>query len=214
MQMTAEASKAERAYRELRHRLIMLDIPPSAAINEVALTAELELGRTPIREALKRLENDHLVASYARRGTFATSVDLTDLASISELRQILEPLAARKAAQSLAEPLRAEFEAAVSDLTDPANYADQRGMLERDMGVHRLIYRALDNRHLAETLERLDNLATRIWCLVRDRLPSIGEHVGEHVELLRAILDRDEDRAARLAEAHVRNFEATVRSVL
>lgn len=214
MNRAAEETKADRAYHELRHRLIMLEIAPGAAINEAALSTELDLGRTPIREALKRLENDHLVVSYARRGTFATNVDITDLAAISEMREILEPLAARKAAQSLRHELQAEIEQTITELeaVDPAD--NRRRLLEYDLRVHRLIYRALDNHHLAETLERLDDLATRIWCLVRDRIPEISTHISEHIGLLQAILDQDEDRAARLASDHVRHFEATVRTVL
>ena len=76
----------------------MLEIAPGDPLNEGQLAAELGFGRTPLREALKRLETDHLVVSYPRRGTFATIVDITELAAISEVRQLLEPLAARKAA--------------------------------------------------------------------------------------------------------------------
>ena len=81
------ASLADKAYAAIRDRLIMLDIPPMTAIDDVALAKSLDIGRTPVREALKRLEIDRLVISYPRRGTFATAVDITDLAYISELRQ-------------------------------------------------------------------------------------------------------------------------------
>ncbi|MAO80463.1 MAG: GntR family transcriptional regulator, partial [Nocardioides sp.] len=82
----SSSSLADRAYEALRHRLVMLDIAPGDVINEAALSAELEVGRTPIREALKRLEGAHLVVSYPRRGTFAANVDITDLAAITEMR--------------------------------------------------------------------------------------------------------------------------------
>src|SRR4051812_27552518 len=103
-------SLAEQAYRTLRDRLIMLDIAPGDPLNEAQLAAELVFGRTPLREALKRLETDHLVVSYPRRGTFATIVDITELAAISEVRQLLEPLAARKAALNTHPAVRAELE--------------------------------------------------------------------------------------------------------
>ncbi|MFT3797238.1 GntR family transcriptional regulator [Microbacterium sp.] len=208
-----EESKSDRAYRELRHRLIMLDIQPGAAINEASLTGG-GLGRTPIREALKRLESDHLVVSYPRRGTFAANVDITDLAEIYEVRQLLEPLGARKAAEGISAQLRSEFEDLVTELRQASTEQDKRRLLELDLEAHRLIYRALDNRHLAETLERLDDLATRIWCLVQTRLPDFGDSIGEHINLLRAIMDGDADRAAELAADHVRHFEAVIRGAL
>ena len=82
----APTSLSERAYGAIQDKLIMLEIPPMAPIDEVSLVEALEVGRTPVREALKRLEVDRLVVSYPRRGTFATAVDITDLAYISEIR--------------------------------------------------------------------------------------------------------------------------------
>ena len=80
-------TNADRAYEVVRDRLVMLDIRPGEPINDDRLAAELGLGRTPVREALKRLERDRLVIAYPRRGTFATAVDMTDLADISEIRK-------------------------------------------------------------------------------------------------------------------------------
>ena len=85
---------ADRAYTVIQDQLIMLDIRPHAAIVEGELAEQLGVGRTPVREALKRLEAERLVVSYPRRGTFATGVDVEDLGHISEIRAHLEPVAA------------------------------------------------------------------------------------------------------------------------
>ena len=95
----APQSLADLAYEALRSRLVTLEIAPGSPINDETLAAELGVGRTPVREALKRLEQDRLVVTYARRGTFATRVEITDLAYLSEIRAELEPLAARRAAR-------------------------------------------------------------------------------------------------------------------
>src|SRR6476620_5461184 len=102
-------SQAEAAYRQLRDKLIMLDIRPGDPINDGQLAAELGFGRTPVREAIKRLEVDHLVVSYPRRGTFATNVDFTELADVSEIRELLEPRAARRAATRATPSMRREL---------------------------------------------------------------------------------------------------------
>lgn len=209
-----QESLAERAYLALRDRLIMLDIAPGSPINEGLLAAELGFGRTPVREALKKLETDHLVVSYARRGTFATIVDITELAAISEVRQLLEPLAARKAAQNPKSAVRDQLAEVAQAIETLDEHQDRQALMEYDLEVHRLIYRAAENHHLEETLVRLDNLATRIWCLVLDRLPGIASHIREHAALLRAILDGDADAAERLSAEHVVHFEATIRSIL
>lgn len=208
-------SLADRAYHELRDQLVLLDIQPGSAINEAQLSAQLGLGRTPLREALKKLELDHLVASFPRRGTFATQVDITDLANVSELRQALEPLAAARAARSATPTLRADLASKAEQIAvlEPEG-EDRRSLMEYDLAVHRLIYRAAGNPHIEETLVRLDNLATRTWCLVLNRLPPVGDHITEHADLLRAIVERDADRAATLASQHVTSFDTSVRAVL
>ncbi|GHF19344.1 GntR family transcriptional regulator [Amycolatopsis deserti] len=208
-------SLAERAYTAIQDRLIMLDIPPMAPIDDTALSASLGLGRTPVREALKRLEVDRLVVSYPRRGTFATGVDITDLAYISEIRVQLEPLAARRAAETAGPGVKSELAELADEVADLDVRALERAQLMRcDLRVHRAIYRAAGNPHLEDTLVRYDNLATRIFCLFLDRMPHFDRHVGEHTALLRAIADGDGDTAAELALVHVTGFEKAIRAII
>lgn len=209
-----ELSLAEHAYRTLRDRLIMLEIAPGDPLHEGQLVTDLGFGRTPLREALKRLEIDHLVVSYPRRGTFATRVDITELAAVSEVRRLLEPLAARKAAENADRSTREALLAARDGIDRLAEDSPWQEVMARDLAVHRLVYRTSGNHHLEESLIRLDNLATRIWCVVVDRLPDVAGHIHEHLGLLDAILDGDPDRAAAIATEHVRHFDAAVRSVI
>ena len=205
-------SLAESAYLAIRDRLVMLDIAPGSPIREDQLATQLGTGRTPIREALKRLEAEHLVATYPRRGTFATEVNITDLTHISEVRLRLEPLAVDCAAVRASEPERrtlADLAVAVAASSGPP-----KALMTMDVQVHRSIYAATHNPFLQDTLIRYDNLATRIWCLFIDRLPELGGHLGEHAELLAAIIDGDGARAARLAAAHVANFDRAIRSAI
>jgi DNA-binding GntR family transcriptional regulator len=210
-----EISLAEAAYRRLRDKLIMLEIKPGAPINDGQLALELGVGRTPVREAVKRLEVDHLVVSYARRGTFATNVDITELADVSDVRELLEPLAARRAATNASAEMRAEIRSVARAIsTMDTKPDDKRELMRYDLTVHRLIYRAAGNPHLEDTLIRYDNLATRIWCLVLDKVPSVAGHITEHVRLLEAVADGDAELAGKLALEHVSSFEKTIREVL
>ena len=211
----ATISLASHAYQRIKDRLIMLDIRPGDPINDVGLAAELGVGRTPVREALKRLETDHLVVSYPRRGTFATVVDVTELGAISDIRQLLEPHAARRAAENASPSLRAELRRTAEQIRDLVVVdGDRTTFISEDMAIHKLIYRATGNPHLEDVLVRYDNLATRIWCLVIDKLPDLAEHVLEHSILLEAIAAGDGDTAASLALEHVTSFERAIRRVL
>jgi DNA-binding GntR family transcriptional regulator len=208
-------SYSDFAYRVLCDQLIVLDIAPGAPLNDDAIARSLGIGRTPVREALKRLETDRLVVAYPRRGTFSTVVDIDDLAEISEIRQQLEPVAAARAARRASAPARADLRDLADDLEK--GLADPRGqseLMRLDISVHRAIYRAAGSRHLQDVLVRYDNLATRIWSVVLERLPPVSAHIEEHALLLRTIADGDADRAATLTAQHVRDFEALIRSVL
>ena len=86
--------------------------------------------------------------------------------------------------------------------------------MARDLEVHRLIYSSVDNPHLMETLVRLDDLATRIWCLVIPRIPDLIGHIREHIDLLEAILEGKESAVEAHAAEHVRDFDTTLRAAL
>lgn len=211
---SAAVSLTDTAYESLRSRLVLLDIPPGAPINEQGLSKELGIGRTPLREALKRLESDHLVVTYARRGTFASSVDITALTEISEIRQSLEPLAAKLASRRLIDVDRAALlglQGAIAAL--PAD-TSPRDHMEWDLQVHRALYRACHNEHLQTALTRYGNLATRIWSVAAPRLPDIAAHVLDLGDLIEAVLGGEGILAEQLMLAHMRDFESRIRTVL
>ena len=167
------------AYTQIREALIMLDIRPGQPLDDDALAQQLGVGRTPVREAFKQLALDRLVIAYPRRGTFATAVDITDLAYISEIRSELEPLAARRAAKTAGTAAREQLAELCRTVDDLGETPDRRDLIQRDVEVHRAIYRAAGNPYLEDVLVRHDNLATRIWCLFIDRLPNLdGPHDG------------------------------------
>jgi DNA-binding GntR family transcriptional regulator len=204
---------ADRAYVELRDQIVTLAIPPGAPLNEEALGRELQLGRTPLREAVKRLALENLVAVYPRRGTFVTEINITDLAHVSDVRAQLEGHAAYRAAQRLTKGQREELDGLLAELAEPqaSGAADLMGL---DARIHRFVYRCAGNPYLRETLERYLNLSLRIWYLVLSRLPHLFERVHEHGDLLVAIRDGEADRARAIAADHVETFEREIRGVL
>jgi DNA-binding GntR family transcriptional regulator len=212
--LAPSGSYADQAYELVRDRLVMLDIRPGEPIDDDRLATELGFGRTPVREALKRLERERLVVAFPRRGTFATPVDMTDLADISEIRKQLEPVAASRAARTAPADVRERLAALADEIPTFDDSEGSRELLRKDVRIHREIYRAANNPHLEDILVSLDSHATRIWCLFLDRLPGVGEHVREHVSLLKAIVAGDEETAAALTLAHIEGFEKAIREIL
>jgi DNA-binding GntR family transcriptional regulator len=201
---------ADRAYVKLRDQIVTLAIPPGTPINEEQIGRDLAIGRTPLREAIKRLALENLVAVYPRRGTFATAIDITDLAHVSDVRVQLEGHAAYRAAQRLTAAQRGELEELLGRLDGDGDAE----ALRLDAEVHRFVYRCADNPYLRETLERYLNLSLRIWYLALGRLPHLPERVHEHVALLGAVRDGEAERARTIAAEHVAKFEDEIRGVL
>jgi DNA-binding GntR family transcriptional regulator len=164
-------------------------------------------------EATKRLALENLVTVFPRRGTFASEINITDLAHISDVRQQLEGHAAYRAAERLTPARREELETLLRRIDGPDG-ASPDELMELDAQIHRFVHRCTANPYLEETLARYFNLSLRIWYLVLDRLPHLTERVREHRALLEAIRDGDAQRARRIAAEHVGTFATEIRSVL
>jgi len=205
---------ADRAYGELRDRIVTLTIAPGAPIDEDQLGGELGIGRTPVREAIKRLALENLVTVFPRRGTFASEINITDLADISDVRTQLEGHAAYRAAQRIGAGQHAELEQLLEELHGSQGSDDVEALMALDARVHRFIHRCAGNPYLEETLGRYFNLSLRIWYLVLDRLPHLLTRVHEHDDLLRAIAAAQADRARGIIAEHIETFEREIRTVL
>jgi DNA-binding GntR family transcriptional regulator len=201
---------AERAYLELRDRIVTLSLAPGSALREDALMAELGIGRTPLREAVKRLALENLLSVQPRRGTFVSEVEAADIVNITEVRAELEGYAAELAAMRMDAVARAAAEELlreVEGLSDP----DSTGHLMRfDERIHRFTWDSCGNQYLAETLERYFTLSLRIWYLVLDRVPGLGHTVHDQIHLLEALLDRDGARARTIMREHVLAFQREI----
>ncbi|HEY7967579.1 MAG TPA: GntR family transcriptional regulator [Solirubrobacteraceae bacterium] len=205
---------ADRAYDRLRDRIVTLQIPPGAPINEDALGREFEMGRTPVREAIQRLALENLVTVFPRRGTFASEINITDLAAISDVRVQLEGHAAFRAAERITAAQLGELDALLEELRASGAIEDAAELMALDARVHRLVHRCAANPYLEQTLSRYFNLSLRIWHLVLERLPHLPARVHEHSDLLEAIRTREPQRAREIVADHIATFESEIRSVL
>ena len=205
-------SLADKAYQAIRELIVSLELAPGAVIDEPELMERLGIGRTPVREGLRRLAHERLVEVYPRRGMFVTGVDVRELARLSEVRAVLEPEAARLAA----ERATALDRAAIAELLDElgAGGRDDRELMELDERIHGAVYRAAHNDLLEATLGQYYVLALRIWSMALDRQEELEEAVDAHRTLLEAIRDGDGERAAETMRAHVQNFEQAMRRML
>jgi DNA-binding GntR family transcriptional regulator len=206
-------SLSDRAYYRIRELIVSLELPPGSLISERELMARLGLGRTPVREALRALSRESLVEVYPRRGMFVSTVDVGDLAGLSEVRAVLESNGARLAAERATIDDRAETEALLAELEE-AIELDERALIDLDQRIHRHVYRCAHNPFLEATLNEYYVLTLRIWFLALEKVVRLEDAVQEHRELLGAIRDRDPAMAASAMRRHVTGFEQAIRRVL
>jgi DNA-binding GntR family transcriptional regulator len=201
---------AERAYLDLRDRIVTLRLPPGAVLREDALMAELGIGRTPLREAVKRLTLENLVAVRPRRGTFVTDVHPSGIAALTEVRAELEGFAAQLAAMRLDDEGRALARRLLAEVDVLELEGDQDGLMRLDQRVHRLTWTQSRNPYLVETLERSFTLSLRIWYVVLDRMPTLRATVHRQTQFLESLLSGDAVAARALMHEHVLEFQRDV----
>ncbi len=198
---------AERAYVELRDRIVTLRLAPGSVLREDELMGELGIGRTPLREAVKRLALENLLSVQPRRGTFVSDVDSSDIVNITEVRAELEGYAAELAAERMEGVSRIAAESLLREVDELSRPDDQDWLMRFDERIHRFTWEASGNPYLTETLERYFTHSLRIWYLVLDRLPGLGHAVHDQGHLLEALLAQDGARARSIMREHVLGFQ-------
>lgn len=206
-------SLGERAYVEIRELIVSLRLAPGSPVSEPELMERLGLGRTPVREALRRLERERLVEVYPRRGIVVSPVEVGDLGYLSEARLALEGYAASLAAVRASDEERA-LARTLAEALDGLAGGDERALIELDQRIHRHVYRCAHNPFVASTLEEYYVLTLRIWLLALDRVAHLDDAVTEHRELLDAVCDGDAERAERVMRRHIESFERAIRAAL
>jgi DNA-binding GntR family transcriptional regulator len=210
---TSVRSQGERAYLLIRDRIITLKLAPGSVIEEARLRSELELGRTPIREALQRLAHENLVSFVPHRGTFVTDINLTDLRRLTEIRVVIEPYATRLATERAGEADRRAMAELANEL-DEVGEEDVQALIQLDQRIHRRVYEGTHNPFLQAMLEEILNLSLRIWFLGLQRGVALKVAVGEHRRLLAGIRSGNSAMAEQAMHEHIVGFEQAIRRVL
>jgi GntR family transcriptional regulator, rspAB operon transcriptional repressor len=212
--LTGDESQADRAYREIRSLIVTLELAPGSVVSEPELQESLGYGRTPIREALRTLANERLIDVFPRRGMFVAAVDTRDLTAISEVREQLEPFAARLAAQRRTDDDLVVIEQLIAAIEGIKGEPRMRDLIELDQRIHHHVYQCTHNDFLRSVLEQYYTHSLRIWFLALDRVTNLEHATAENRDLLCAIRDGDPDRSAAIMSSHVEGFEAEVRRAI
>lgn len=191
----------------LRRQILRGDLKPGERLMEISLANRLGVSRTPVREAIRKLENDGLVIMIPRRGAHVAEITRQELDDVLEVRKSLDVLAMRKAARLITgeevQELR-EAEKTFAGLVEEKD-PDLTALGEADEYFHDIMYRATRNRRLIQTV---NNLREQMYRFRVEYLKDRESHhtlVREHDAMIEALGKHDEEEAVRLIELHIDN---------
>ena len=198
----------QRAYRHVKERLLDGRFPGGTLLSENALAQQLEISRTPIRQAFGQLEAEGLVELYPRRGALVVPISASEADDVHEARELIESHCARRASGA---HLQQELHAAI-EAQEVALAAGGGGFAEQDRRFHRAIVAAAGNDLLTRAYDALADRQQRIAATTVARDPSrIERFIAEHREIAAALADDDGDVAAERLSAHLRSAHALSR---
>ena len=199
------SSAAGYAYGRLRRDIILKTFQPGQRLAEAGLAEQLQVSRTPVREALRRLGAEGLVVLVPNSGVWVASPSLQEMVDTFDVREGLECMAVERAARN-ATPLQlCRLEERIEEEEEVFRTRDFEGYLEVNTAFHRTLAEAGGNLVLADYVEKLLARTFVFMVFYEDFFErSLNPSLDDHRELLAALRDKDPNRAAGLMHAHIR----------
>ncbi len=203
--MARDSSRSEIAYRKLKNAIQSGTLAPGTRIREMEIAERFAISRTPVRDAIRRLEADGMISFVPRQGAVVSRLDHQETMELYDLREVLEGTAAGFAARHASAAEIAELEELVA--SEEPIHDDPEQLAELNRIFHSVLYRAAHNRYLERALL---NLRDSMALLGGTSLRVAGRYETAHEEhdtIVRAIARRDAETAETAARAHIRNAQ-------
>lgn len=196
-----ERSLASEAYHRLFESIRRGELSPGARVLEVALAAELGISRTPVRDAVQRLESEGLLVHVPRDGLVVRQLSKREIIELYAMRAVLEGTAARMAAQHVSDAEVLELEELNQSLADAAG--DVNAMVDANRDFHHSLYHAAKNPFLLTSVTSLNNALALLGGTTVDAKGRVGQAVDQHCAIIDALKQRDGDAAEQAAREHM-----------
>ncbi len=199
----ARKNTKDTMFQNLRADIISQRLKPGQAIREDELAQSFGVSRTPIREILRRLEQEDLVKVIPNRGVFVSELTPRDIEEVLDIRMALETAAARSAAPKLTEQHLSELNDIRSQLEAAVELQDSIVSFEADSRLHNLILVAAGNRRAHRIINNLMGQIHRIRFISGHKPGRIDTTVNEHQHIVAALLEMNPDKAAEAMRIHI-----------
>ena len=207
--MGARESLTDKAYKQLEEMIVTLQLEPGAVLAELELGERLQIGRTPIREALHRLAGEGLVLILPRKGMLVTEINPSKQLLLLEVRRELERLMARTAALRSTDAERKEFRRIAKGMQQAAGKNDDVKFMRHDSELNVLLAQASHNEYAARAIQSTQGLSRRFWYVHYKQAADMPLCARLHAELAKRIADGDAGGAAEASDRlvdYVENF--------
>lgn len=197
-------------FNTLRQAILTGDFLPGERLMEITLAKRLGVSRTPVREAIRKLELEGLVVMIPRKGAAVARITVSDLKDVLEVRCHLEEFAASIACDRITEEEKAQLTVALKAFEQAIEDKDLRLIAQRDVEFHDVIFRATKNKRL---LQIINNLREQIYRYRIEYIKDFGYHetlVKEHKEILDAIFSGNKEAVEKIMRTHIYNQEIIV----
>ncbi|NLW23348.1 MAG: GntR family transcriptional regulator [Tissierellia bacterium] len=201
-------------YDILKRRIIELYYDPGEVLNEVDLAEEFNISRTPIRKIFQRLSTDKLLNVIPRVGAQVTPIDFIYMKSVFEVTRILDPFAARLAVDRITDEHLDELEKIVDRLKTYDITVDYQKAIIDDQRFHDIIFASSGNPCLQEILQNLHNHTERLWHYSQRYFDSMDLFTDSLGKVLKAIKEKDRDKAEKYAREHIDAFVEKIKQEL
>ncbi len=193
----------EIVYEELKRQIMIGEIPPGTRMMEVELAEDMGVSRTPIREAIRKLEKEGLVSIEPRRGAYASDISIKDMVDVLEVREFLEGMAAGLAAKKINDEEIETLKKATATYKKAVENGNTEEIIKEDELFHKLIVDCSGNKTLIQMINQVQELALRFRYIYYEDFSRYRNMPYEHQEILDAILSGDSEKARSIADAHV-----------
>ncbi|MBT1177071.1 GntR family transcriptional regulator [Bifidobacterium callimiconis] len=198
-------SKRDQAYNYLREQIVLCNIKPGEALDEKRAAAELGFSRMPVREAVNKLAEEHLVSIFPSRGVIVNQISLADFQEMLDVRLLIEPYLLHLAMPRVERCDLEEFrDAMISRIDNPEVEADSFGH-DFDYTFHMYFARKAGSRYLTSLMSTLMTQSQRIRFFSAVAPERITESYREHVAIIDAVLAGDEAAAVEAIRTHLNN---------
>ena len=194
----------------LRNAIVSGILQPGERLMEIQVAEELGVSRTPVREAIRKLELEGFVVMIPRRGTYVSDLSIKDINEVYEVRTALDVLAAELAAERITEEELEEMERLLVEIGEYIEIYDMDKIVEADSKFHDILYRASRNERLVGIINNLREQLTRFRSLSMSYPGRLKDMLGEHTRLVEALGQRNVALAKNLAGEHMANAEQTL----